>query len=948
MNRARKQKLNILIVASMVLTACSGSESSSTSSVVPRTKNAALTAEVADCIPGNVGPNGGFVLGTHDGKIVEGSPTKWTTPIADAVQSQTAAIDYAAGFSLNGKTGWSIPAIEVYQAVKGKIFERYGLSFYWSSTKWGPTIPILMRTNGNPDLKQSYYPSVDVVPLILTPTASAVCSAVPTTTTTSTSTSTTTSTTAASTVPPIATTTTAPFVPVKCVATSLACRIGDTGPGGGVVVAMTEVRSTEEVSIRFTEIAPKGWDGRQDPMEGMRTSALQKVKSYTGGGLSDWRVPTLAESRMICRNSVVPPAVETQQCLDGLGFGGVDYGNNINFVYWTNEKISTNNSSVRSFDYRSGNEWNDDNRTPRIRPARSWDVQRVSLTVPPTATPTTTTTEAPARAWSLAVPKTCESKAVCRLGETGPGGGVIIDVQTSGLITAYVEMAPTGWADANSGQDPLLTASQARDEVAKYKGGGFSDWKIPSELIIEKICHLAAGERPDTQGACVENAAIGKQFGSGKNVRNKEVYWNGVSGVARMKTDFISGRNTQETSGEAYVRPVRSFSYDSSPATTTTTIAKTCAQGGKCAVGDVSPAGNLIVSIYKNGSSIFYNEIASRDWGSSLRPAGNTGDPELIRSTAVTEADNFKSNDSASWHMPSVEEMREVFVFFADPQFDSSCRDTSTKNRALSVSQQPFRLSSLSYWTIDPRQANRSVALETSTGAVYYDANRYMSPWGYKDGSLTMKRGVRPIRTVRYTGPAMDVVPYKWSPSKCETTSPPTTTVTTVPANCVQWGRCAVGDLGPHGGLIIAVKRNVADGPQYTEMEIAKNNNLDCQGTTLVSGCLMREWDDGSFRSPFGFYPSEAELKALASNRSLRSRLNLKPNFYWTSRYVGKSVSVSGDFTGSLSDLAQSLEVEKFEDAVAVSMSNGSSRVTSTAYFRGVIRWNCTKACVGW
>jgi hypothetical protein len=194
----------------------------------------------------------------------------------------------------------------------------------------------------------------------------------------------------------------------------------------------------------------------------------------------------------------------------------------------------------------------------------------------------------------------------------------------------------------------------------------------------------------------------------------------------------------------------------------------------------------------------------------------------------------------------------------------------------------------------------------------------------------------------------MDVVPYKWSPSKCETTSPPTTTVTTVPANCVQWGRCAVGDLGPHGGLIIAVKRNVTDGPQYTEMEIAKNNNLDCQGTTLVSGCLMREWDDGSFRSPFGFYPSEAELKALASNRSLRSRLNLKPNFYWTSRYVGKSVSVSGDFNGSLSDLAQSLEVEKFEDAVAVSMSNGSSRVTSTAYFRGVIRWNCTKACVGW
>ena len=122
----------------MVLTACSGSESSSTSSVVPRTKNAALTAEVADCIPGNVGPNGGFVLGTHDGKIVEGTPTKWTTPIADAVQSQTAAIDYAAGFSLNGKTGWSIPAIEVYQAVKGKILNVTGFLSIGALPSGGP------------------------------------------------------------------------------------------------------------------------------------------------------------------------------------------------------------------------------------------------------------------------------------------------------------------------------------------------------------------------------------------------------------------------------------------------------------------------------------------------------------------------------------------------------------------------------------------------------------------------------------------------------------------------------------------------------------------------------------------------------------------------------------------------------------------------------------------
>lgn len=944
-NRQIVRKSNVLVAVCMLLAACAGSTESTSSSVAPRAKNAELLREPAACTSGNIGPNGGFVLGEYQGKIVEGAPTAWSTSLTDGMASQKSALDYAATFSLNGKTGWSIPEVEVYQALKDAIHTRYGVALYWSSTKWTPTLPILMNSGGRTDFHKSYFPTVNVVPLILTASTAAACSTIVTTTTSTSTTSTTsTTTTTTTTTIPKPTTTTIPFVPVTCTTSSLSCRIGDTGPGGGIVVASTEVRDDNAVSIRFTEIAPAGWDGRQDPMEGARSNALQKVNSYSGGGKSDWRVPTGSESRAICRGSFVPPSTNTEQCLTQLGFGGMDYGGNVNFVYWTNENLTTKASSNRTFDYKVGGDWNGDNRTPRIRPARSWDVVKVSLVVPTTAKPTTTTTQPMARTWSIKSPEMCIASANCKVGDTGPGGGVIIQAEKSGMTASYVEIAPSGWASTSTDQDPLLSATDARSEALKYRGGGFSDWTMPAEWMITRICHVAAGRSPDSQGACSDNPSIGKEFGSGNSVRNQELYWNGNSNTARFKTDFISGRNTQDSGGKAYLRPVRSYSYV--PPTTTTTIPKTCADGGKCAVGDISPSGNLIIFIEDDRGSISYTEIAPRNWGASLMAAGQTGDPELIRATAVNEATRYGPRGTSGWAVPTVEQMSQVFVFFAQPKFDASCRDTSTVNRTLTPAQQPFRLGSLSYWITDPTQRNRSVALETASGAVYFDAQRYLSPWGYKDGSDVVKRGVRPVRTVRYTGPPMDVAKYVWSPTKCERTSPPTTTATTLPATCVQRGQCRVGDVGPHGGIIISVNRAVADGPQYTEMATTPNNRSDCAGTSFASRCVMREWDDGTYRTPFGSYPTPSELVTVARSNALRSVLKLKSSPYWTNRWIGRSGVLGGDFNGNLGELAQSLEVQKFEEAIAVNMANGSPRVTSIAYFRGVIRWNCQRACV--
>lgn len=946
MNSRRTRVSSALVAVSLVLAACSGG-GSETSSVKPRSKNAALTTEVAPCNIGNFGPNGGFVLGTYDGKIVEGTPSRWDSGSVSAANSQKAAMDYASSFSLNGKTGWSIAGVEVYQAVKDAIQARYGLERFWSSKMEG--MAVLMNVYGAKDYNFSGA-AVSAVPLILTPTASAVCSAIAATTTSSTTTSTTTSSTSSTTsttsttLTPTTSTTRPPFVPVRCT-TSSSCRIGDTGPGGGVVVFASELRSNSQVTIRYTEIAPAKWDGDADPMVGARYVAKPKVESYRGGSLSDWRVPTVEESRAICRISMVPPYVETQQCLGGLGLGGWENGHN-NSTYWTYESLWTNSRNPTSFTYEIGYLGAPDNRTPRIRPARSWDIETWKLQTTVPIVTTTSTTVPPVKSWSLATPKSCTDLSSCTLGQTGPGGGVIISVQRSSGEASYVEMAPSGWSDSVGNKDPFLTADKAKSAAAAYRGGGFSNWTLPPAFMIQLLCRVAAGKSPDANSTGCENPVIAKDFGDGKSTRGGEPYWNDS---AKMKTDFVSGRNVQDATGEAYVRPVRSFAYV--PPTTTTTIAKTCAQGGVCRVGDISPSSNLIVSMSGSGTNITYTELASQDWGASLRPAGNTSDPDLTRSVAQSEAQKYApGGQGRGWAMPTLQEMRRVFVFFASPKFDDSCRDTSTTGRTLTLATQKFRLGNSSYWVIDPTQSNRYVALDASSGAIYYDAQRYMTAWGYKLGEDIVKRGIRPVRTVAYTGPAMTVENYKWSPSKCEFTSPPTTTVNTVPVGCQQRGKCLVGDIGPHGGIIIAVNRSVVDGPEYTEMGTATSANADCAGTSLGNSCVGRVWNDGSFRTPFGQYPSMTELIGVAYSDSLRAKLNLRPGFYWTSRWVGRSGTISGDFTGNLKELGSSLAIQKFDVAYAINMRPYSLRAAqvSTAYFRGVIRWKCSNACIGW
>jgi hypothetical protein len=534
----------------------------------------------------------------------------------------------------------------------------------------------------------------------------------------------------------------------------------------------------------------------------------------------------------------------------------------------------------------------------------------------------------------------CTNLANCQVGQAGPGGGPIVYAVVTGGFGTYWELAPAGWAGI-VGRDPLMSSSDAVRAAKAYSINGLSDWDLPPSYVIDDVCHYAAGDPAGSKEACANNSKIKGQFGDGSNKPESSYYWYYDSGTTVYKNDFVSGRHSSDTSKQSYVRPARMFTY--SPPTTTTTVPPTCATGGRCAIGDISPSGNLIVDIAWNGSSIDMTEMAVKSWNPSLQTPGSNDDPKLTRADAGVKASAFRSG--SNWHLPTITEMRAAYLYFQMPVFNASCADVGSTSRPLTSTLYPFRISG-KYWVYDPTAARDFTAFDVNDGAAYYDANYYSTPWGQKVDTTTNKYFVRPFRTVRYTGPTMSVASYYWNPSKCRSTYAPTTTTTTMPATCVQGGLCKVGDIGPNGGYIIYVNTAVTDGPEYTEMQRVSSSSQDCNGYNGLDRCTMRPWNNGTYTAPFGNFPTLTELLSLQRNAKLRSDLKMRDSYYWTNKYLKTNGTLTSDFTGGLSDLAQNLEINSFEEAVGVNVSNAKVDSLSMAYFRGVLRWKCYRACV--
>ena len=137
----------------------------------------------------------------------------------------------------------------------------------------------------------------------------------------------------------------APAAAAACDGTTVACRVGDTGPGGGVV--FYDAGAPRQWG-RYLEVAPAGWaGGSEEPTAawcrgGFRSpgyrgplptstrvgsgranttvivdacgkdSAAGAAAAYRGGGLSDWFLPSKGELNLLYRKKAI------------IGSGGTD------------------------------------------------------------------------------------------------------------------------------------------------------------------------------------------------------------------------------------------------------------------------------------------------------------------------------------------------------------------------------------------------------------------------------------------------------------------------------------------------------------------------------------------------------------------------------------------------------------------------------------------------
>jgi hypothetical protein len=200
-----------------------------------------------------------------------------------------------------------------------------------------------------------------------------------------------------------------------------------------------------------------------------------------------------------------------------------------------------------------------------------------------------------AAAEKAAAEKICVVGGKCAIGSTGPGGGIVFyDAKSQQSWGRYLEVAPNGWGGSpvdpgakwcnvtnqllsSSITDPVLKArigdeigsgksntdlmvsnctSGAGNLAREYRGGGKSDWFLPSRNELIELCKFVRGQTiGDPSVRCVYTGYLMEGFIG-------YFLWSSSESSATSAWGTTLGAGGQIGSAKNlafYVRPVRAF-----------------------------------------------------------------------------------------------------------------------------------------------------------------------------------------------------------------------------------------------------------------------------------------------------------------------------------------------------------------------------------------------------
>ncbi len=390
---------------------------------------------------------------------------------------------------------------------------------------------------------------------------------------------------------------------------------------------------------------------------------------------------------------------------------------------------------------------------------------------------------------------TCAVGDSCKVGNTGPGGGVVFyDAGIEQSWGRFLEFAPNGWyggaSDASVrwcdndswsmigpqgtsiGQGKPNTklmlqncASGAGVVAASYKGGAKDDWFLPSKDELNELCKFVSLQvTGDTNVNCPVVEILRKGFTRDQYASSTESDWWYAYGswFGPQNSSFISKFD------KALIRPIRSFSVADSKTTAQAATNTYCFPSPKCSIGSTGPGGGVV--FYDAGSQQSwgrYLEFAPKGWsGKSTDPqliwcdldktlVGNIVSYDMLTQARGSQIGKGKSNTDAivskcsagagvearrytgggklDWSLPSIDELNELCKYAGEQVGNQAKGDIKVDCRGTGENQRGGFTENNYYWSSSERDEQN-----TWQQALYGGGGS--SSW------KTALNGVRPVR----------------------------------------------------------------------------------------------------------------------------------------------------------------------------------------------------------
>ena len=197
--------------------------------------------------------------------------------------------------------------------------------------------------------------------------------------------------------------------------------------------------------------------------------------------------------------------------------------------------------------------------------------------------------------WARDSSSSCATGGPCALGDIGPGGGLVFLISgglryemapktwdaidstgidwcsepRSNITGALGTVVGTGSANTNAVQSPACT-SGAGVSASAYRGGGLTDWFLPSKDELNAMCNYShnptAPAAPSVSCSGGSGSTQDGTFAGGAYGFAYYYYWSssqrGVGGQAEeaWRQDMSTGRQNSTTKHDSYLaRPIRAF-----------------------------------------------------------------------------------------------------------------------------------------------------------------------------------------------------------------------------------------------------------------------------------------------------------------------------------------------------------------------------------------------------